>query len=115
MKNPAPFLFSEVAPDPVGEQLGTDFFRFRTPTRLHGLACVASERLDILAVIADAPGKGHFRDFITTAKAHFGEIGVWSVHSPHLALILLRYGFERGEHRFAGERSSVHGLVWRRA
>lgn len=112
--NPAPFLFSAWEPDPVGVVLGTEFFRYRTPTNLHGLAAVSPGRLDLLAVISGEPGKGHFRDFIETAKAHFDTIGVWSIHSPKLALILLGYGFERGEHRFRGDHSSVHGLIWRR-
>lgn len=106
--NPAPFRFSSWSPDPVGAALGTGFSRFRTPTGLHGLAAVAPGRLYILAVVSDAPGKGHFRDFITTAKAHFDEIGVWSIWSPELAAALVRYGFEGAKHWKYEE-----GLVWR--
>jgi hypothetical protein len=101
--------------DPIGVLLGTGFYRFDTPFGISGLARLRTGgTLDVLAVIAEAPGKGQFRKFIDAAKATFNTVSVWEDWNPIIGDSLSRYGFHRDSIEEAdGERNK--GWSWPRA
>ena len=82
-----------VTADPMGEVLGTGYKRFESPFGVNGLAKESSERVDILALVSDEEGKGHFRAFIARCLAIHHTVCVWEVWNPILGAALRRYGF----------------------
>ena len=106
-------LLGETMPDPFSKLLGTNLFRFRSPTGLNGLAkTVGEDRLDLVAVDASIPGTGQFRTFIKKAKQEYAVICIWEVWNPMLDEILPRYGFKphAGVDEDTGE--SLSGYRW---
>lgn len=83
----------KVTPDPAGTILGTGFKRFYSRSGIDGLARENGDRLDILAVVANKPGKGQFRSFIATCQKQYRTVCVWGIFNPLLEEILGRYGF----------------------
>lgn len=91
-------LFTIWTPDPIGEVLGTGYYRFDTAIGINGLAQIRHPdnsriELDILAVVAEQPGKGQFRRFIKEAKKRFDVISVWEDWNPVVGKMLASYGF----------------------
>jgi len=74
----------------------TKFEKFET-VGLHGLAFVSGKNLEIMAIVANWPGSGHFREFIMEAKEHYDSIRFWAVMGVGLIKILPRYGFSEGK------------------
>lgn len=87
-------IFKTWEPDPYGVILGTGYMRFTTDIGIDGLAKINGDRLDVLAVHAETPGKGQFRKFIEECKNNFREICVWEDFNPIVGVALKRYGFE---------------------
>lgn len=107
---PHPFL-GLVLPDPIGQILGTGYWRFQNTSGIGGLAKWTEDRLDILAVHADAPGTGQFRRFIADAKLHWSTICIWEDWNPMLGPALKRYGFSP-ETEIEPHGGSVSGWRW---
>jgi hypothetical protein len=75
--------------------LDTRFEPFTAPTfGIHGLARITGPKIEIIAVAADVPGVGCFRDWIKNLKTEFQEIYIWEVWNDFLPAVLARYGFE---------------------
>lgn len=110
MKIPA--FFSEAMPDPVGEILGTGYWRFVTPFGIDGLAKWTHDRIDVLAVGAYRPGRGAFRTFIEQVKKHFDSVYLWHIMNPLMHGILTGYGFTEAEQVEGGEK--MKGYKWER-
>ncbi len=81
--------------DPFGEMLGTGYKRFESSVGINGLAKLGDDRIDILAVVADSPGKGQFRRFVSAAKRMWKTVVVWEDWNPVVTDALQRYGFSR--------------------
>lgn len=79
--------------DPVGAMLNTRMQRFVSPTGIEGLARVAGDRLDVLAVINPTGLRGRFRAFIAAAKIEYQTICVFAIENPIVDQALRRYGF----------------------
>lgn len=92
-----PALKLSFSPDPIGALFDSPFQRFQSNYHIEGLGSTAfePERLDLLAFISRAPGKGHFRDFIAAAKRSYRRIVIWEVVNTELVPILKRYHFEQ--------------------
>lgn len=87
-------LFAQLAPDPVGEILGTGYQRFMAhQPGIGGLCKISGDKLSILAITSRHEGRGHVRDFFSEAKSHFRYISVESIWSPKLLSALRRWGF----------------------
>lgn len=115
--NPAPMLFVEWEPDPVlmGVRFNTGFSGFRTASSLRGCAKVepGSGCLQILALIAEKPGRGDWSHFLKQAKELFDEIVVWELWNDDFARALERSGFEVWAGLCSGEPAV--GMRWARA
>lgn len=96
-------FFTSWEPDPVGQILGTGYYRFESPLGICGLARIVGNELDLLAVVAERPGCGQFRRFINAAKVKFESISIWEDWNPVVGSALAKYGFllatrtEKGE------------------
>lgn len=101
-----------VRPHWAGELLGTGYEEFVSPLGISGLARVAGDRLDVLAVVAQSQGSGQFRDFINAAKACYATVCVWEDWNPAVGDALRRYGFKRAKETSDGE--TVTGWRWDR-
>lgn len=104
-------LLGVVAPDQIGQILGTGYMRFQSPNGLGGLAKWTDERLDLLAVCALAEGRGQFRDFIAAAKLKYQTVCVWEDWNPIVGAALARYGFKR-ETEVQGDGEIITGWRW---
>lgn len=98
---------------PIGQILGTGYWRFFSPWGIDGLAKWQEDRLDLLAVAANAPGRGHFREFIKQAQKRFRTICIWHDMNPIVAPMLVRYGFA-AETEIQGDGEVVPGWRWDR-
>ena len=83
----------QITPSPAADILGTGYSRFVSPFGIDGLCRTDGRRLDLLAVIANQPNTGQFREFMEAAKQEFDEIGIWDILNPELNPVLERYGF----------------------
>ncbi len=106
----AEYVLGEILPDPAGMMLQTGFNRFVSPVGVHGLAKHAGNRLDLLAVMADKPGKGSFRKFINRAKEKYETIYIWDIWNPWLENVLERYEFKPATEFMKGVR--LDGRRW---
>ena len=78
----------------AGTRLDTGFREFYVRKfKMRGLAKVEGRSLEILAIAADQPGRGHFRKFMQAVKKEYVEIVFWDVMSRVLLSVLPRYGF----------------------
>lgn len=106
-------VLGETYPDPLSQLLGTNLFRFRSPTGLNGLAKIVGEdRLDLVAVDALIPGTGQFRTFINRAKEEFSTLCIWEVWNPVLEEVLPRYGFHPHKDTDADTGEKLEGYRW---
>lgn len=109
--NLSPSIFQNVEPDPVGQILGTGYFRFDSVAGISGLAKSNGVRLDILAVVAVREGHGQFRCFIKLCKAAYQTICVWHDDNPVVHEALERYGFTP-EVELQSDGEMVTGMRW---
>lgn len=86
-------VLGTTTPDVVSLIWQTGFERFQSPNGLEGLARVAGDRLDVLAVSNSTGKRGLFREFIAQAKLEYKTICVWVIENPIIHDALLRYGF----------------------
>lgn len=102
----------EFTPNEFGILLKSPFDNFESSCGIYGLARLSLKetRLDILAVVADAPGTGQFREFIRLAKLRFLTIGVWDIWGDNLKHTLARYGFTDSILDLDDEKT--HGMLW---
>lgn len=105
-------ILGKTHPDPFAAVFKTSYFRFCSPIGIDGLCKLSDGRLELLAVIANRPGKGHFRKFIRQAKLEYSTICVWEIWNPFLDDVLSRYGFFACEEYKNGE--TVTGWRWDR-
>jgi hypothetical protein len=104
-------LITSLEPDPISAMLGTGYFRFTGLFGISGLANPRPPRLDLLAVVSDQPGEGHFRDFVELAKLEYSTVCVWLVDNATLHAALMRYGFTP-EVEIAFDGKPLKGLRW---
>lgn len=70
------------------------FYCFTSPYGLDGMAKQTGKRLDLLAVAAQSPGSGQWRNFLAQAKIEFEQIVIWELWNADFAQRLReRYGF----------------------
>lgn len=105
-------LFNSLEPDPIGVMLGTGMLRFESDLGVSGLVRPSKDKLEFLAVVSHAEGKGHFRLFIEQAKARCNEVYVWEDWNPIVGIALARYGFKRTTQR-EDDGEILSGWVWR--
>jgi hypothetical protein len=70
-----------ITPDPMVKMLGPGYMRFASPFGIKGAARESANRVDLLAVVSDEEGTGHFQAFIITARQTmtpfvFGRFGI---------------------------------------
>jgi hypothetical protein len=83
-----------ITPDPMVKMLGPGCMRFASPFGIKGAARESANRVDLLAVVSDEEGTGHFRAFIRHCQANYDTICVWEVWNDTLRAALRRYGFQ---------------------
>ena len=88
------------------------FYEFSTE-RICGLVKVLGDRIEILAVAALEPGKGHFGEFLEDLRGSYAEIIFWAMMNDRLERSLRRQGFV-GIAGIEEDGSILTGLVWRR-
>jgi len=76
--------------------LPTRFKHFNND-KIAGLAYVDDDHIEILAIMAQKPGTGQFREFIQQLKEHYSTIRFWVMLNDTLAAKLAEYGFMRGK------------------
>jgi hypothetical protein len=97
---------------PFAEQLAPMFQAFHT-TRVHGLASVRGDRLDMLAVAAVNPGHGDFTQFLDECQKNYDTIGIWEIWNGSLASMLRRRGYRDVREELDGDL--VTGMRWDKA
>jgi hypothetical protein len=105
-------LLGKTEPDAAAVLLGTGYWRFESPYGIDGLFKEEDDnRLNLLMVIANDPGKGHFRTFMRAMMANYKTICVWSIWNQALEAALIRYGFTP-ETEILSTGEAVEGLRW---
>jgi|ERR1700723_664348 len=103
-------VFTDWRPDPCAVMLGTGYMIFESRSGIHGLAKELPERIDLLAVQAEHPGRGQFRHFIHALKLNYRTICVWEIMNEQMNPILKRYGFSPVQETDCGE--TLTGWKW---
>jgi hypothetical protein len=81
-----------ITPDPMVKMLGPGYMRFASRFGIKGAARESANRVDLLAVVSDEEGTGHFQAFIHHCQANYDTICVWEVWNSTLGGVLRRYG-----------------------
>jgi hypothetical protein len=91
--SPAANPLGVLAPSRVAKALKTGFWEFESPYQVRGLVLVEGDTVNLLAVLSDDPGQGHFALFMDKVEGQFKEIVFWSMMSADLDRILSRRGY----------------------
>lgn len=105
-------IFTHSEPDPIGQLLGTGYDRFESKCGIDGLAKEKDNRLDVLAVHANKPGKGQFRAFIALCKKHYQTVCVWDIFNPVVEQALTKYGFTEAHEVDGMTGEAMIGMRW---
>lgn len=60
---------------------------------MHGLARECGPAIDILAVVSEHPGQGHFRSFVKELQEHYPSVRFYEIANRKLYVHLRSLGF----------------------